>query len=661
MNSNNSKSLSHNYATPHNFALLTKLQQLADGTTTRDNSDSATAQHNNPLLLGHHTIHQNANEDLLSELAAFLETSNQLVVNPFHSEMFKLDPQPRASIHNPHASLLTHNADQPSLLALSPSSPHSPDEVPSQMASTNNSDFDTSEWINGITSPSSIGSPPPSQSSSQPFPTFDSQQPAELNIQNVYQSFFTNNDSLAVTGSSQPGCSTADSVAATSLAPPSSGSDMDMGSVAYLARHDDQMLDSPLGIDSDEFSPSSSPCIDTSPTWTHTDDFGWGQPNFIGLDTPPTTAPSSTELASLLEKSLNRQGSPAEYPSLFAAVPSGSTIHSPILGHSSSHEEPVTSVSPLELQRSIKLEHNSPTMDTFDNFGQSSIASTGDVPLFGDSPLFNPAPFPSTFEGQEQDIPVEHEEEEKPKVTSPPTSPSVRVAKAPSPRPARGSRAAAPKRRSRSTSVHMGSPEVDELDTPTESPKEEDDEDEDEYKPAVSGSRKRKPSSSSAAGTTKNASTAGTVASAITTNTKTTSKPTGKPKRVPNGIREGELLDEKAPIQARHYRGDSSTARKEVPKAIARNARAAGKVLEEEDGTVSLDGQLYIEEKRKQNTLAARESRARKKAHIDGLEMENAQLKAQMKEKDELIREQGEEIERMRKRIRLAGLDKVGE
>ena len=96
------------------------------------------------------------------------------------------------------------------------------------------------------------------------------------------------------------------------------------------------------------------------------------------------------------------------------------------------------------------------------------------------------------------------------------------------------------------------------------------------------------------------------------------------------GIRKGvtpeNLLDETAPTQARHYVTPSVTSRKEVPAVFARKRARSTAFGDEED---QLDDYVLppnptekdlIEQKRRQNTVAARRSRKRKLEHLQLLE-----------------------------------------
>jgi len=96
------------------------------------------------------------------------------------------------------------------------------------------------------------------------------------------------------------------------------------------------------------------------------------------------------------------------------------------------------------------------------------------------------------------------------------------------------------------------------------------------------------------------------------------------------GIRKGvtpeSLLDESAPTQSRNYVTPSATSRKEVPAVFARKRSRSTAFGDEED---QLDDYVLppnptekdlIEQKRRQNTVAARRSRKRKLEHLQLLE-----------------------------------------
>jgi len=101
-------------------------------------------------------------------------------------------------------------------------------------------------------------------------------------------------------------------------------------------------------------------------------------------------------------------------------------------------------------------------------------------------------------------------------------------------------------------------------------------------------------------------------------------------KVIANGIRKGvtpeTLLDESAPTQSRNYVTPSATSRKDVPVVFARKRARSTAFGDEED---QLDDYVLppnptekdlIEQKRRQNTVAARRSRKRKLEHLQLLE-----------------------------------------
>lgn len=110
-----------------------------------------------------------------------------------------------------------------------------------------------------------------------------------------------------------------------------------------------------------------------------------------------------------------------------------------------------------------------------------------------------------------------------------------------------------------------------------------------------------------------------------------TAKSTAARRKVtPTGIRKGvtpeSLLDESAPTQSRNYVTPSATSRKEVPAVFARKRARSTAFGDEED---QLDDYVLppnptekdlIEQKRRQNTVAARRSRKRKLEHLQLLE-----------------------------------------
>lgn len=123
--------------------------------------------------------------------------------------------------------------------------------------------------------------------------------------------------------------------------------------------------------------------------------------------------------------------------------------------------------------------------------------------------------------------------------------------------------------------------------------------------------------------------------------TTTTSTPAPRP-TVPRrrtgvtGLRKGvtpeSLLDEDAPTQPRKYVTPSSTSRKEIPAVFARKRARSAAFPDEEDqldelppNPTELD---LIEQKRRQNTVAARRSRKRKLEYYQSLERALAQERA---------------------------------
>ena len=121
-------------------------------------------------------------------------------------------------------------------------------------------------------------------------------------------------------------------------------------------------------------------------------------------------------------------------------------------------------------------------------------------------------------------------------------------------------------------------------------------------------------------------------------------------KVVATGIRKGvtpeTLLDESAPTQSRNYITPSATSRKEVPAVFARKRARSTAFGDEED---QLDDYVLppdstekdlIEQKRRQNTVAARRSRKRKLEHLQQLETaleKERQAKARWRERTYLL------------------------
>lgn len=98
------------------------------------------------------------------------------------------------------------------------------------------------------------------------------------------------------------------------------------------------------------------------------------------------------------------------------------------------------------------------------------------------------------------------------------------------------------------------------------------------------------------------------------------SKPTG----IRKGVTPETLLDESAPTQPRKYTTPSATSRKELPAGFARKRARSVAFADEEDQLDDLPPnpteQDLIEQKRRQNTVAARRSRKRKLEQMQRLE-----------------------------------------
>jgi len=118
--------------------------------------------------------------------------------------------------------------------------------------------------------------------------------------------------------------------------------------------------------------------------------------------------------------------------------------------------------------------------------------------------------------------------------------------------------------------------------------------------------------------------------------------PATRRKVTATGIRKGvtpeTLLDESAPTQSRNYITPSVTSRKEVPAIFARKRARSTAFGDEED---QLDDYVLppnptekdlIEQKRRQNTVAARRSRKRKLEHLQLLE---SSLEKERQEKEQ--------------------------
>jgi hypothetical protein len=119
-------------------------------------------------------------------------------------------------------------------------------------------------------------------------------------------------------------------------------------------------------------------------------------------------------------------------------------------------------------------------------------------------------------------------------------------------------------------------------------------------------------------------------------------KSASRRKITPTGIRKGvtpeTLLDDTAPTQSRNYVTSSATSRKEVPAVFARKRARSTAFGDEED---QLDDYVLppnptekdlIEQKRRQNTVAARRSRKRKLEHLQLLE---SSLEKERQEKEQ--------------------------
>lgn len=133
------------------------------------------------------------------------------------------------------------------------------------------------------------------------------------------------------------------------------------------------------------------------------------------------------------------------------------------------------------------------------------------------------------------------------------------------------------------------------------------------------------------------------------------------------GAKDGPLLGPADPIQPRKYVKPSSTSRKAVPKAFARTTKGKRATAEldvalehNEEGEVELPPSIKdaIDIRRQQNTLAARESRRRKKEHLENLERENAEQRQMIASLEHDLRETNErnaQLERELLEFRIGG------
>lgn len=131
-------------------------------------------------------------------------------------------------------------------------------------------------------------------------------------------------------------------------------------------------------------------------------------------------------------------------------------------------------------------------------------------------------------------------------------------------------------------------------------------------------------------------------------------------KRIFHGVRSSEssipIVPLEAPIQPRQWRGESRTSRKVLPKAIAKSLPGAFKKRklsmstdshgEGVEATAAVDEDVlkFVDERRAQNTLAARKSRVRKAAYLAGLEEENERLRVENEDLRDRLKEAGIEI-----------------
>ncbi|KAH8914644.1 hypothetical protein BT69DRAFT_1357602 [Atractiella rhizophila] len=101
-----------------------------------------------------------------------------------------------------------------------------------------------------------------------------------------------------------------------------------------------------------------------------------------------------------------------------------------------------------------------------------------------------------------------------------------------------------------------------------------------------------------------------------------------------------------APIETRQYTCSSKTTRKTIPRSIAKRIKDTEEEELDRDGILKL-----VDEKRRQNTLAARKSRAAKAAYVKKLEEENALHKANEDRMLELIEDLKEENESLKAQV----------
>ncbi|TIA92523.1 hypothetical protein E3P99_00599 [Wallemia hederae] len=110
------------------------------------------------------------------------------------------------------------------------------------------------------------------------------------------------------------------------------------------------------------------------------------------------------------------------------------------------------------------------------------------------------------------------------------------------------------------------------------------------------------------------------------------------------------------PIQPRKYTSASATSRKKIPAAFesrVEGGTATKRGRDEVDDAVPVDVQDAIEAKRRQNTLAARKSRERKRNQLADLEAQVEQLM----EKNADLTSRIEGVERLEEELRLVRLE----